>query len=1185
MQVVLEKSGRNAIRRHGMADEIRATSESVALRNSSGAISSDGPDGFLKGFGSWLWAFVRWLYVLLLFLYLFALVTALFQAHSFQQLVAHLIATEDDIGGTADEYRRRVLLLAVANADARSRAQNSTQALLDEVAGRAGTLRTAVDALTALDGKYRLVAAEGGEPPQDRFKRIRERIDAASKRLEAAVIAAWPATEGPDIQDSAEPEPGDGAEPGGDTSPGGAERSSLAEAYRYQAMQALMELRASISELLPQLTPRDNVNAAALEQAKTRVTRALDELIERTAATTQAAIAVDDLSLLATLAEQLPGASEEDKASKAKLVAQVDAVIAAGVSLSAVTPARSGDAGEKAAIKAREARQAFIGKLIALREALPPPASRLESKANAAALRDAVDRLLRRALAAGSPAARESELMQTQLAAHQSFRAALGRLMEVAQLSPAQGEPACLDIRIDAFRQAWEGENARVLTLDGQDPLVPDIRAILLAWGSETGDEGLATVVTSPQQRADQTLDPGLAAAIKRFRESDWARQRGGEPAPDKLSVADDSLRALLIAWIDEASGKGRVTLASDGTCVAVPHPLVTRIDDQIDALASFIRDPRRQLIHRVYTPIAEIRAVVDQLGLLRVSNPSAAADTTDEDPQRLVERQIKELGKFLAELENVLTQERQPVQTVARAIGENVPDPGRQAQAILDAYRDLGVTQGILTPLGWLCEEQRQCGWSKLGFDAKRLATSGTQIVDLMVVFVMGAAGSLLYITQYLLCHVIQGRPLSYGAGKSFAWFVFRPIFGVVIAFALYLLYKAGQIALGAGTATSLSSEVNLPILSTVALFAGLLSWQVLEFVEDRGRRLFANARREPLWAVGLENVLNTREITKSELAGHLGVSEKQVQRWIELTDRVTPEMQDRIGAWLDVQPIALFSARRDLGPKMHRRAYGLKALMAAKKIDKARIADALDVSLKTVQQWMDVQEKVPPDKQTRLIRELDENYDTVFGEPPADGQPSGEAGAGTEEASGAPAEPVPTAPGSPPVWAPNDMPAADKATAADSARPALWAVGLRRALYEAEDPDSAHLASLLFLDQDDIRAWMELDRPVPHEQQALIEDQLLTDTVLFAGAKPSTMLQIADPEVFEQALARHPAFDDEAQAERLTHFAKVIDVDLERLKRWLDPVQPAPIAPATAERLRNELGEFADGELLIER
>lgn len=199
-----------------------------------------------------------------------------------------------------------------------------------------------------------------------------------------------------------------------------------------------------------------------------------------------------------------------------------------------------------------------------------------------------------------------------------------------------------------------------------------------------------------------------------------------------------------------------------------------------------------------------------------------------------------------------------------------------------------------------------------------------------------------------------IDGRCYDEGAGSSWMWLLFRPVFGVAIAFALFLLYKAGQIALGGGYGEALSSDVNLPVLSTLSLIAGLLSWQVLDMIRTRSKRFIKRALREPLWATGLTRAMNEKGFTDEMLAVAVRVSQEQIGRWQELLDPVSPELQDRLVAHLGVEPEELFSESEPSVRRKLRLAHDLAGKIAKANRDVDELARSLNVPTKLVERWI---------------------------------------------------------------------------------------------------------------------------------------------------------------------------------------------------------------------------------------
>jgi transcriptional regulator with XRE-family HTH domain len=511
----------------------------------------------------------------------------------------------------------------------------------------------------------------------------------------------------------------------------------------------------------------------------------------------------------------------------------------------------------------------------------------------------------------------------------------------------------------------------------------------------------------------------------------------------------------------------------------------------------------------------------------------------------------------------------------ITRAMGGNVRDPQMSAAAIWRAYQEIGRFQFVLTPLPDITVFDQKIPLSNIGFQAKLLATAGLQMVDLMVVFVMGAIGSLIFITQYQLHEAIQGRPLEMGYGRSFAWYVFRPLFGIVMAFALYLLYKAGQIALGSGDDGALSSDVNLPILSILSLFAGLLSWQALDMIQERGRRFFKNAKNADMWATGLGNAMQLTQVGTADLAGHLGVEEVQVRRWVELVDRVNAEMQDRIASFLDFSVVQLFNAFLPEDSINCRTAKGLSARMNEMGITAKQLAAELRVNDKLVEQWARGERCVASVYHRRLLDALATSTGLLFGEDEPKAWAKAGAASGVDDAS------VSDASGATAVDTIDDQdPLGDDFDPGDPDAPARWAVGLRKALLAHSDPSSALLADALGIAPEQVRAWMELEEAVPADFQNALLAELPSTEPMFAAEKPDDLIVIAEPETVTEALSEDVAFADVPSGERLPHLAELMDVDVDKVDGWMQRREPMP--PATAERLRDLLAGAIDDDVL---
>ncbi len=354
-------------------------------------------------------------------------------------------------------------------------------------------------------------------------------------------------------------------------------------------------------------------------------------------------------------------------------------------------------------------------------------------------------------------------------------------------------------------------------------------------------------------------------------------------------------------------------------------------------------------------------------------------------------------LSKALQAIEDQLDR-RTRVMAVASQLKpfEDEGEDGRnsRAAAILRDFDAVGRFQATLMPLSQLSEHRYLSGISGLGFDPQRISTLHRETLALIFVFVIGAIGSVIYITRYSIQLVLEGNWMTDKPKRSLAWYLFRPFFGVVVALAAFLLFKAGQLALGNNGVLDGSGEFNLPILSVIALFAGLLSWQALEAIETRGDSWFRSQKRQYLWATGLDNGLRAEPHSRDELASNIGRSRDQVFRWLVFRDRISPEMQDRIAGWLNVPPNHLFGNEEPQRKTLWLRVAnpgreGIEASVFREELGDGRFhEEKLDA-------WIDEGKSVPTMAQDRIILATGRLMSEVF----------------TDEApSGAPASPPPT-------------------------------------------------------------------------------------------------------------------------------------------------------------------------------
>ena len=278
----------------------------------------------------------------------------------------------------------------------------------------------------------------------------------------------------------------------------------------------------------------------------------------------------------------------------------------------------------------------------------------------------------------------------------------------------------------------------------------------------------------------------------------------------------------------------------------------------------------------------------------LEKSRSPQEKDTTTA--QLTFENNLGVLNSAILALEKDFSDQK-PAAMLALIIGSD-PQAQLKATTILTDYKSLSEFDAILLPFQQISPNEKRHPLYNLGINTRYIATLGYESLELLFVFVIGAIGSLLYITKYYLQMTIQGHGWLDRPSRPLSWYLFRPIFGIVVALAIYLTVKAGQLAMGGSDSLG---KLNLPIFSLISLFAGLLSWHALDAIESRAKRWFNTQSRRNLYATGLKHALSIEGKSTTECASQIGCSEEQIIRWMKYYDKVTPEMQDRLITWLD--------------------------------------------------------------------------------------------------------------------------------------------------------------------------------------------------------------------------------------------------------------------------------------------
>ena len=504
---------------------------------------------------------------------------------------------------------------------------------------------------------------------------------------------------------------------------------------------------------------------------------------------------------------------------------------------------------------------------------------------------------------------------------------------------------------------------------------------------------------------------------------------------------------------------------------------------------------------------VADLRSRLASLETITPEKHPDAHSNPQKAPQELFDEEMQAMGKKLNTVEERLKEQGRVV-ALANVLredeNESADSAGIKADGIIQNYDALQRFGWIMLPFSTLVSPTSV--WASFGFDPLKLATLTTDSITTIYVFLVGAIGSLIYITKYQLKLVIDGHRIHTRPPRSLPWFLFRPFFGIVVALALYFMVRAGQMAFGSGEDGGVGTTLNIPILSVLALFAGILSWDALRTIETRGQSWFRSQARQPLWATGLGNALRTRGITETECSERIGRSEEQLERWLKFKDQVSIEMQDRIQTWLGVSGDELFGEDKpneDITGKALW-AVGLRAALDSPgtRLDAESLVLLLreekrEDNIKRIEDWIALKKQVPPATQWRLVDLLDVAHSRLF--------------------------------------------------SPDLGNIPVWGLELRRVIEDRME-NAQKIADHLALPVQNVHDWKELEKPIPPAMQEPLMACL--------GCTFSQLFETGDlshhKDLFLKANNLARALKEKGIDEK--DFALDVDVEPERVESWIE-------------------------------
>ena len=176
-------------------------------------------------------------------------------------------------------------------------------------------------------------------------------------------------------------------------------------------------------------------------------------------------------------------------------------------------------------------------------------------------------------------------------------------------------------------------------------------------------------------------------------------------------------------------------------------------------------------------------------------------------------------------------------------------------------------------------------------------------EILILLLTLSMGILGSTIHINREFF------KPTEY---RPSWWFFFRPALGMATAFAVFILFRAGQLSITGPTTATPSDSMNAFMVSFLAVISGLLSEDAYLWIVRIGQNLFKTDSKEKRYANphNIKERLNSKNFTVDDLAKHVGVEVSEVSSWLKIEKPVLRENQIKISGFLEKPTNELFFA-----------------------------------------------------------------------------------------------------------------------------------------------------------------------------------------------------------------------------------------------------------------------------------
>lgn len=262
----------------------------------------------------------------------------------------------------------------------------------------------------------------------------------------------------------------------------------------------------------------------------------------------------------------------------------------------------------------------------------------------------------------------------------------------------------------------------------------------------------------------------------------------------------------------------------------------------------------------------------------------------------------VEQLEEKIKQVDSEITQK----QLVKERAVKNITRIESSIESYQDEQKEIAATQAVYSDR---VNEQKIRGLARdfiymRDWEFDILVLMPSHLLTLILTISMGALGSVIHLTWEFF---------DTSKRKKLTWYIFRPFLGGILAFAIFILIKSGQMFVTTAPPSGGTAEdLNPFFISFLAIISGMLSEQAYARISAAGSRVLAPPIREVerfIRGKVLSQLLADQKKEIGELVRYVQVPRPRIESWFAEKEPLSERHQELLAAWLGVSMRDLFT------------------------------------------------------------------------------------------------------------------------------------------------------------------------------------------------------------------------------------------------------------------------------------